>query len=103
MYVEKQNSFRPRGQSATLTGRPDLIVVNGDYARIIDVKNGREQPGHTVQIKIYQHDIPRALPQGRLARLAGEVVYPSHNVGVPHGGLPAPTTQPPASIKGNRG
>ena len=27
VYVEGQNSFRLRGQSATLAGRPDLIVV----------------------------------------------------------------------------
>ena len=86
-----------------MAGRPDLIVVRGDDALIIDVKRGREQPWHAVQIMIYQYAIPRALPQYRLARLAGEVVYPTHNVGVPHGGLPAPTTQPPASIKGNRG
>ena len=32
VYVEKQNSFRLRGQSATLVGRPDLIVVNGGIA-----------------------------------------------------------------------
>ena len=37
---------------------------------------------------IYQYAIPRALPQYRLARLAGEVVYPTHTVRIPRGALP---------------
>ena len=44
VYVEGQNSFRLRGKSATLAGRPDLIVVRNNHALIIDVKAGREQP-----------------------------------------------------------
>ena len=88
MYVEKQNSFRLRGRTATLAGRPDLLVVNGDHARIIDVKNGREQPWHAVQVMVYQYAIPRAMPQYRLTSLAGEVVYPTHTVRVPRGALP---------------
>ena len=98
VYVEKQNSFRLRVQSATLAGRPDLIVVNGYHARIIDVKSGREQPWHTVQIKIYQWALPKALPQYRLAKLAGEVVYPTHTVRVPRGGLPAQFTRNVGSL-----
>ena len=50
VYVEGQNSFRLRGQSATLAGRPDLIVDRNNEALIIDVKAGREQPSHVVQI-----------------------------------------------------
>ena len=88
VYAEKQNSFRLRWQSATLAGRLDLIVVNADHARIIDVKHGREQPWHAVQIMIYQYAIPRALPQYRLTSLAGEVVYPTHTTRVPRGALP---------------
>ena len=61
---------------------------DGDHARIIDVKHGREQPWHAVQIMIYQYAIPRALPQYQIARLAGEVVYPTHTVRVPQGALP---------------
>ena len=50
VYVEGQNSFRLRGQSATLAGRPDLIVVQNDDALIIDIKAGQQQPSHFVQI-----------------------------------------------------
>ena len=87
VYVEGQNSFRLRGQSATLAGRPDLIVVRSNDALIIDVKAGREQPAHFVQIMIYMYALPRALPQYQHAKLAGEVVYPSRTARVPMGSL----------------
>ena len=87
VYVEGQNSFRLRGQSTTLAGRPDLIVVRSNDALIIDVKAGREQPSHFVQIMIYMYALPRALPQFQHAKLAGEVVYPTGTRRVPMGSL----------------
>ena len=89
VYVEHQNSFRLRGHTATLAGRPDLIIPRGDDALIIDVKTGREQPWHIVQVMIYQWALPKALPQYKHARLAGEVVYPNHIARVPKGALPS--------------
>ena len=87
VYVEGQNSFRLRGQSATLAGRPDLIVVRSNDALIIDVKAGRQQPAHFVQIMIYMYALPRALQQYQHAKLAGEVVYPTGTRRVPMGSL----------------
>ena len=87
VYVEGQNSFRLRGQSATLAGRPDLIVVQNDDALIIDIKAGQQQPSHFVQIMIYMYALPRALPQYQHAKLAGEVIYPTRTVRVPRGSL----------------
>ena len=87
MYVEDQNSFRLRGQSATLAGRPDLIVVRNHDALIIDIKAGQKQPSHYVQIMIYIYALPRALPQYQHAKLAGEVIYPTRTVRVPMGSL----------------
>ena len=87
VYVEGQNSFRLRGQSATLAGRPDLIVVRSNDALIIDVKAGREQPAHFVQIMIYMYALPRALHQYQHAKLAGEIVYPTRTARVPMGSL----------------
>ena len=87
VYVEGQNSFRLRGQSATLAGRPDLIVVRSNDALIIDVKAGRQQPSHFVQIMIYMYALPRALPQYQHAKLAGEIVYPTRTRRVPMGSL----------------
>ena len=87
VYVEGQNSFRLRGQSATLAGRPDLIVVRNHDALIIDIKAGQKQPSHYVQIMIYIYALPRALPQYQHAKLAGQVVYPTRTARVPMGSL----------------
>ena len=86
-YVEGQNAFRLRGKSATLAGRPDLVVLDDRDATIIDVKTGREQVWHRVQLMIYQYALPLALPQYRNARVSGEVVYPTHTVRIPMGAV----------------
>ena len=52
LYVENQNSFRHRGQLATLTGKPDLIAVKNSDAVIIDAKTGRASPQHPVQVMV---------------------------------------------------
>ena len=73
LYVEGQNAFRLRGKSATLAGRPDLVVLADRDATIIDVKTGREQPWHRVHVMIYQYrPAPLALPQYRGVRIGGE-------------------------------
>ena len=88
VYVEGQNAFRLRGKSATLAGRPDLVVLDERDATIIDVKTGREQPWHRVQVMIYQYALPLALPQYSNVRIGGEVIYPTHTVRIPRGALP---------------
>ena len=87
VHVEAQNTFRLQGQTATLAGKPDLIVVRGDHTLIIDTKAGQEQPWHNVQVMIYMYALPRALPQYRNARISGEVVYPNRIARVPRGSL----------------
>ena len=88
MYVENQNSFQLQGETAIVPGKPDLVVMTGDDALIIDVKTGREQPSHRVQVMIYKFAIPRALPQYEDVSIAGEVAYPARTVRVPMGALP---------------
>ena len=63
------------------------MVVDRDDALIIDVKTGREQPWHAVQVIIYQYALPKALPQYRNARLASEILYLTRTVQVPRGNL----------------
>ena len=41
VFTENQNSFRLRGRSATVAGKPDLIAVKGGDAVIIDAKTGK--------------------------------------------------------------
>ena len=56
LQVEAQNAFRLRGKSATLAGRPDLVVLDDRDATIIDVKTGQERalapcPGHDLPVR----------------------------------------------------
>ena len=83
VYVENQNSFRLRGQQATLAGKPDLIAVKNTDAVIIDAKTGKPNPSHTTQVMIYQYAVPRALTQFQGIEFTGQVVYPDANVTVP--------------------
>ncbi|MCY4414893.1 MAG: PD-(D/E)XK nuclease family protein [Chloroflexi bacterium] len=87
VYVEGQNAFRLRGKAATLAGRPDLVVLDDRDATVIDVKAGREQAWHRVQVMIYQYALPLVFPQFRDVRFHGEVVYPTRTVQIPQGSL----------------
>ena len=53
--VENQNVFRLPGRTAVLVGKPDLIIERDDNVLIIDVKTGREQAWHAVQVQIYKY------------------------------------------------
>ena len=44
--VEHQNSFRLRGETATLAGRPDIVAKRNQRIDIIDVKTGQPQDWH---------------------------------------------------------
>ena len=85
--MENQNAFRLRGYSATLAGKPDLLVLQSERVLIVDVKAGREQPWHHYQMMIYMYALPRALPEYRDTHLAGEIIYPTHNDRIPQGGI----------------
>ena len=85
--VEGRNAFRLHGRTATLAGRPGIVVLEDRDATIIDVKTGREQPWHRVQVMIYQSALPLAFSQYRNVRIGGEVIYPTHTVRIPRGAL----------------
>lgn len=78
VFVEGQNAFLLRGKSATLAGRPNLVVLDECDANIIDFKTGLEQPWHRVQVMMYQHALPLASPAAseRQGRRRSCVVYP---------------------------
>ena len=87
VYVEGQNAFRLRGATATLAGKPDLVILDGREVTIIDVKTGREQAWHRAQVMIYQYALPLAFPQYRGLQVGGEVVYPTHTALIPTGAV----------------
>ena len=83
VHVENQNSFRLRGQQATLAGKPDLIAVNSPDAVIIEAKTGKPNPNHTAQVMIYQYAVPRALTQHQGIEFNDQVVYPDATFSLP--------------------
>ena len=87
VYTENQNSFRLRGATATLAGKPDLIAVKGGDAVIIDAKTGRPSPNHSIQVLTYMYAVPRALPEYRDMEFRGHIIYPDGNVQIPVSGL----------------
>ena len=85
--IEGQNAFRLRGHSAILAGKPDLLVLSNDHVLVTDVKTGAERPWHRYQLMIYMYALPRAMPEFRDARIAGEIIYPNQTKRVPQGGI----------------
>ena len=78
-------SFQLRGHSAILAGKPDLLVLNKNRILIIDFKTGQEQPWHKFQVMTYMYALPKAMPEYRDFKFAGEIVYPNQTQRVPQG------------------
>jgi CRISPR/Cas system-associated exonuclease Cas4 (RecB family) len=87
VFTENQNSFRLRGRSATVAGKPDLIAVKGGDAVIIDAKTGKPGPAHSAQVLTYMYAVPKALEQYRGMEFRGHVIYPDANVQIPASGI----------------
>ena len=87
VFTENQNSFRLRGATATLAGKPDLIAIEGNDVVVIDAKTGRPSPHYAVQVMIYQYAVPRALEEYREMEFRGHVIYPDGNVQIPVSGV----------------
>ena len=85
--VENQNAFQLRGHSAILAGKPDLLVLNKNRILVIDFKTGQELPWHKFQVMTYMYAMPKALPEYRHFKFAGEIVYNNRTERVPQGGI----------------
>ena len=76
--LEGQNQITLQGQAATVSGKPDLIVRQGDLARIIDTKTGQPRASHHAQVMLYMYLLPLARPEYEGAVITGQVVYEDH-------------------------
>ena len=83
VLLADQNTFRLRGSTATLGGKPDLGAVSGHTGTIYDAKTGKPSPAHEVQVLIYMYALPRVLPDYRDKRFDGMLVYPDHDERIP--------------------
>ena len=83
VLTEGQNTFRLRGKTATLAGKPDLVAVRGNTAVIIDGKTGKDGSAHAVQVMIYLYTLPLTGDRYKELQLHGQVSYQDHTVEVP--------------------
>jgi CRISPR/Cas system-associated exonuclease Cas4 (RecB family) len=79
--LENENSFRLKGKTAVLAGKPDIIAHRADEWRVIDAKTGAAKNRDFWQVLLYLAAVPRAfgIPPDRLT---GEVCYPTHRINV---------------------
>ena len=87
VYIEGQNFFTLRGKTATLSGKPDLVSIEGNTGVIADAKTGQQSISHQIQVLIYMYALPKALPQYRDVTFEGKLVYPDEEVFIPSDGV----------------
>ena len=87
VYIEGQNFFTLRGRTATLSGKPDLVSIEGNTGVIADAKTGQQSISHQIQVLIYMYALPKALPQYRDVTFEGKLVYPDEEVFIPSDGV----------------
>ena len=87
VYIEGQNFFTLRGRTATLSGKPDLVSIEGNTGVIGDAKTGQQSISHQIQVLIYMYALPKALPQYRDVTFEGKLVYPDEEVFIPSDGV----------------
>ena len=83
VFTENQNSFTLRGHSASIGGKPDLVIRKGTTGTIIDIKTGKPSPAHAVQVMLYMYAVPKALGQYKGVTFDGKIVYDDHEVDIP--------------------
>lgn len=81
--LENENYWRLRGETAILSGKPDIVAEKGGRFRIVDAKSGEAEDKHRIQVAVYLVAIPMSWK--RTLNIHGVVAYPDHSVYVePH-------------------
>ena len=82
--LDSQNAFTLRGNTATLSGRPDLVATRDNETVVVDVKVGQPSAAGIAQVLTYMYALPRAQKSryGEVS-LSGQVVYPDGPVDIP--------------------
>lgn len=76
--LESENYWRLKGETATLSGKPDIVAERDKIFRVVDAKSGEEQDKHRIQVAIYLVALPLAWK--RPLRIHGVVAYPEREV-----------------------
>jgi len=75
VYVEGQNKFSLRNDTATLGGCPDIVAVDNSGALVVDCKTGQPRDSDLVQVMIYMLALPHAGHPARPSAVRGLVQY----------------------------
>jgi hypothetical protein len=74
--IEGENAFRHDYKNGiVLAGKPDLVVIEGKDALIIDCKTGKPRVSDRIQVQIYMHLLPKCFPELTRCTVRGRVVY----------------------------
>lgn len=73
--VEDQNAFVLHGKTGALAGKPDVVAIKGDVARVVDCKSGARRDKDVWQVCVYLLALPRTHAGLGDRRLVGEVRY----------------------------
>jgi hypothetical protein len=75
VHTEGQNLFALKGKVGTLSGKPDMVALNGDEGWVVDTKTGLPKLSDRIQVMIYMWAFPKTIPAFAGVKLHGKVVY----------------------------
>ena len=88
VMLESQTKFNLTGRTATVAGKPDLVVWRDKDVVVIDVKTGQQRTSDVVQVLLYMWALPlQFLSFFRDKELRGQLVYRDHVMDIPVDGL----------------
>jgi hypothetical protein len=89
--VEEQNRFKLSGNNGTvLSGKPDIVAVNGNRVLVIDCKSGEQRPWHRFQVMLYMLCLPHANKAYKGMEIEGRVQYLETSFDIPGSSLDEP-------------
>ena len=87
VFIQNQNRVRLQGQTAMLSGVPDLIGLSGSIGVVVDVKTGQPSPSHSTQVLMYMYALEKHDSRFKDVSVEGRIVYSDHDVFIPAGSV----------------
>ena len=81
--VQHQNLLKLKGNSALLSGIPDLLAVKDTDVVVMDVKTGQPSPTHAIQVMTYMYAVSKSNVVPITPVVSGKLVYQDHVVDIP--------------------
>ena len=81
--VQHQNLLKLKGNSALLSGIPDLLAVKDTDVVVMDVKTCQPSPTHAIQVMTYMYAVSKSNVVSIAPVVSGKLVYQDHVVDIP--------------------